>query len=359
MMQLRQVVRENGEYEAASEPKVGADELRAMYKAMVQVRLLDERGMLLQRQGRIGFYISAQGQEAVHVGAAAALQPADWYFPHYRDVGVALLRGASFRDIFNQLFGNAEDLIKGRQMPNHFAFRAQNYNSVSSPLSTQIPQATGAAYAMKYLGKKEVAMVSFGDGSTSEGDFHVGLNFAAVWKTPAVFVCNNNQWAISVPLKKQTASESIAVKALAYGMPGVRVDGNDILAVYSAAKEAVDRARRGEGPTLIECVTYRMSSHSSSDDAARYVPKEELDRWAKKDPIVRFGTYLRRKGLWDDAREREFVEATKHALEEAFQHAEKVGKPRFEEIFNDTYAEWIPQYGEQIKELQDAHPEGA
>lgn len=354
-----QILRENGIVEKALEPKLTDDQLRSIYRTMMQVRMLDERGMLLQRQGRIGFYIDARGQEAVHVGAGSALQKDDWYFPHYRDVGVALMRGAALRDVFNQLFGNAEDLLKGRQMPNHFAFRAQNFLSVSSPLSTQLPQATGAAYAMKLLGKREVAMASFGDGSTSEGDFHVGMNFAAVWRVPCVFVCNNNYWAISVPLHKQTASESIAVKAVAYGMPGVRVDGNDVLAVYAAVKEAVDRARKGDGPTLVEAVTYRMGPHSSSDDPTRYRPQQELDLWSKRDPIVRFRAYLQKKGIWDGKREAALQEEINAAFTEALGHAERVGKPGFEDAFAETYAELTPQQREQLRDLSDTHPEGA
>lgn len=357
MTKLLQVVRDDGQAERALEPRLSEGQLRELYKSMLMVRLLDERGMLLQRQGRLGFYISAEGQEAVHVGAGYALEQDDWYFPHYRDPGVALLRGVTFREVFHQLYGNREDPLKGRQMPNHFSWKDRNVVSLSSPLSTQIPQATGAAYAMKYRGERKVAMASFGDGSTSEGDFHAGLNFAAVWKCPVVFLCNNNQWAISVPLSKQTASESIAIKALAYGMEGIRVDGNDVLAVYRAAKEAVERARGGGGPTLIEAVTYRMSSHSSSDDASRYVPKEELEAWKLKDPLLRFERYLQRKGLWDAAWAEQLREGIKADMAEAVKEAEAVPKPRLEDIFNDTYAEWTPQQREQYEALKRTHPE--
>ena len=354
---LLQVMREDGGVEERLEPDLSGAQLKEMYKTMLQVRLMDERGMLLQRQGRLGFYISAEGQEAVHVGAGYALDQDDWYFPHYRDPGLALMRGVSFQEIFNQLYGNAEDAIRGRQMPNHFSWRDRNLGSISSPLSTQIPQATGAAYAIKYRGERKVVMASFGEGSTSEGDFHVGLNFAAVWKCPVVFLCNNNYWAISVPLPKQTASESIAIKALAYGMEGIRVDGNDVLAVYRATKEAVDRARKGQGPTLIEAVTYRMGPHSSSDDASRYTPKEQLEAWRKKDPLARFQRYLERKGSWDQGWADQLAESLKQSIAEAVKHAEAIGRPPLRSLVEDVYERPTPQLEEQLHDLKRTHPE--
>jgi 2-oxoisovalerate dehydrogenase E1 component alpha subunit len=354
---LLQVVREDGGVEHALEPKLSEGQLKELYKYMLLVRLMDERGMLLQRQGRLGFYISAEGQEAVHVGAGYAMEPDDWYYPHYRDPGVALMRGVTFREVFHQLYGDAEDGIKGRQMPNHFSWKDRHAVSVSSPLSTQIPQATGTAYAMKYRKDRRIAMASFGDGSTSEGDFHVGLNFAAVWKCPVVFLCNNNQWAISVPLSKQTASESIAIKALAYGMEGIRVDGNDVLAVYRASKEAVDRARAGHGPTLIEAVTYRMGPHSSSDDNSRYTPKEQLEAWRRKDPLVRFQRYLETKGIWDAAWAQQLQEQTKAEIAEAVKQAEATPRPKLRTIVEDVFASPTPELDEQYQDLKRTHPE--
>jgi len=354
---LLQVVREDGGIEAALEPKLSEGQLRELYKYMLMVRMMDERGMLLQRQGRLGFYISAEGQEAVHVGAGYAMEPDDWYYAHYRDPGVALMRGVSFQQVFHQLYGNAEDAIHGRQMPNHFSWKEQNVVSLSSPLATQIVQATGTAYGLKYRKDRRVVMASFGDGSTSEPDFHAGLNFAGVWKVPVVFLCNNNQWAISVPMSKQTASEGIAVKAIAYGMEGIRVDGNDVLAVYRAAKEAVDRARAGQGPTLIEAVTYRMGPHSSSDDASRYTPKEELEAWRRKDPLVRFEAYLERKGFWDAAWVEQLREGLKNDLQEAVKRAEAVPKPPLSSMFQDVFAEETPQLRAQREDLKRTHPE--
>ncbi|MCA1819115.1 MAG: thiamine pyrophosphate-dependent dehydrogenase E1 component subunit alpha, partial [Halobacteriales archaeon] len=267
-------------------------DLKRLYTTMVRVRRMDEKLILLQRQGRIGFYLSCLGQEACHIGAAYALNEDDWLYPHYRNPGTPLLRGVSMQRMVHQCYGNAEDEIKGRQMPVHYSFRDINFFSISSPLGTQIVQAAGTAYAMKLKGTKQVAMTSFGDGSSSEIDFHSGLNFAAVTKSPCIFMLENNQYAISVPSSKQSASESYAIKAAAYGMPGIQVDGNDVLAVYKVTKDAVDRARRGEGPSLIELVTFRMGAHSTSDDPSRYCPPELIRQWAEKDPLKRFEAFL-------------------------------------------------------------------
>ncbi|MHB8606133.1 MAG: pyruvate dehydrogenase (acetyl-transferring) E1 component subunit alpha [Thermoplasmatota archaeon] len=335
------------------EPDIPDELLLRAYRTMVRVRMLNERGMNLQRQGRINFYIGSEGQEAVHVGAGAAMKNEDWYFPHYRDPGVALLRGASLDSMVQQLYGNALDPIKGRQMPNHYSYKDYNFFSISSPLSTQVPQAVGAAYAMKLRGDKLVAMTSFGDGSTSEGDFHVGMNFAAVWKTPCVFLCNNNQYAISVPVRLQSATETFAQKAEAYGMPGERVDGNDLLAVYAVAKRAVDRARKGDGPTLIECVTFRMGPHSSSDDPKRYVPNALLDEWRAKDPIQRIEKYLGKRGLWDDKKQQELVDATKAELQKSVDIADKAPPPALDTMFDDVFAKRTWMLEAQLRELKE------
>jgi 2-oxoisovalerate dehydrogenase E1 component alpha subunit len=336
------------------EPALKDVELKAIYATMVRVRMLNERGMNLQRQGRIGFYIGSEGQEAVHVAAGAALQPIDWYFPHYRDPGVALLRGATIESMVHQLYGNAKDPIKGRQMPNHFSYRDQNFFSISSPLTVRVPQAVGAAYAMKVKRTGAVAMTSFGDGSTSEGDFHVGLNFAGVWKAPVVFLCNNNQYAISVPLKLQTASETIAQKAEAYGFEGVRVDGNDPLAVYAACKVAVDKARKGNGPTLVEAVTFRMGPHSSSDDPKRYVNPQDLQTWGAKDPILRFRNYLLKKGVWDARQEEELVARTKEEIQRAIDAAEAAGALDVDTLVGDVYAEVPWHLQQELRELKES-----
>ncbi len=341
-------------WDKSKEPALKDDELKAMYTTMVRVRMLNERGMNLQRQGRINFYIGSEGQEGVHVGAGAALEFRDWYFAHYRDPGVALLRGVTVESMIHQMYGNAKDPIKGRQMPNHYSYKDQNFFSISSPLTTQVPQAVGAAYGMKIRKSGEVAMTSFGDGSSSEGDFHVGMNFAGVWKAPCVFLLNNNQWAISVPSHMQTASETYAQKAEAYGFEGVRVDGNDILAVYAACKAAADKARRGDGPTLVEAFTFRMGPHSSSDDPKRYVSPEDLQTWGLKDPIVRFRNYLNAKGVWNEKLEAQLIEDTKNEISAAIASAEEAGDPPLRDLITDVYEE-VPWHLElELKELEES-----
>jgi TPP-dependent pyruvate/acetoin dehydrogenase alpha subunit len=325
-------------------------DLRHLYTTMVRVRKMDEKLILLQRQGRIGFYLSCLGQEACHIGAAYALNEDDWIYPHYRNPGTPLLRGVSMLRMVNQCFGNAADEIKGRQMPVHYSFKDINFFSISSPLGTQIVQATGTAYAMKLKGTKQVAMTSFGDGSSSEIDFHSGMNFAAVTKAPCIFMLENNQYAISVPTAKQSASESYAIKAAAYGMPGIQVDGNDILAVYKVTKEAVERARNGEGPTLIELVTFRMGAHSTSDDPSRYCPPELFKEWAAKDPLKRFEAFLLKTKVIDAGVVEKTAAEAVAEVEAAIKGAEKNGPhPDVETMFDDVY-EHLPDLLKDQKE---------
>lgn len=325
-------------------------DLKKLYTTMVRVRKMDEKLILLQRQGRIGFYLSCLGQEACHIGAAYALNDDDWIFPHYRNPGTPLLRGVSMLRIANQCFGNAADEIKGRQMPVHYSFKDINFFSISSPLGPQIVQAAGAAYAMKLRGTKQVAMTSFGDGSSSEGDFHAGMNMAAVTKAPCIFLLENNGWAISVPNEKQSASESYAIKAAAYGMPGIQVDGNDILAVYKVTQEAVERARSGEGPTLIELVTFRMAAHSTSDDPTRYCPPELFKEWAAKDPLKRFEAYLIKNKVIDQKFADICAADATAEIDDAIRTAEKNGPhPPVETMFDDVY-EHVPEHVEAQRE---------
>ncbi len=333
-------------------PDLPDQTLLDMYEAMVATRLLNERGMKLQRQGRIHFYVGSMGQEASHVGFGAALDEQDWYFPHYRDPGVALYRGASIEEMVHQCYGTSEDRIQGRQMPNHYAFKELNYYSISSPIATQIPHAVGAGYAARLQGDDVVTGVAFGDGSTSEGDFHVAMNFAGVWKTPTVFLCQNNQWAISVPTDKQTGSETFAQKADAYGFDGIRVDGNDVLALYQASREAVEKARRGEGPTLIEAVTYRMGPHSSSDDPDRYVPSEELEEWGTRDPIDRFRTFLDDQDLLTETEDEDMRERIRDEIQAAVESAEDAPGPTIDSLVEDVYDETPWHLEEQAEDLK-------
>lgn len=342
---------------------LSAEDLRKMYTTMVRTRKMDEKFVLLQRQGRIGFYLACLGQEATHIGAAYAMEEDDWFFPHYRDQGIPLLKGITMEAMAHQCFGNAKDNTKGRQMPVHYSFRDINYYSISSPLGVQIIQAAGAAYAQKQRGTKEVSMVFFGDGTSSEGDFHAGMNFAAVTKAPCIFMLENNQWAISVPTSKQSGNTNFVDKAIGYGMPGVQVDGNDVLACYQVAKEAIDRARRGEGPTLIEAVTYRRSAHSTSDDPSRYVPDEELAKWVKKDPVDRFEKYL----LKNDIIDKDFIAKTATDAEAevsaSIKAAEAEQQPDADTMFDDVFAELPAHLIEQRDQMRadvDEHgmPEG-
>jgi len=322
----------------------GLDDAAALklYRLMLTNRIMDERGMKLQRQGRIGFYLPSTGQEACSVGSAFALGEADWCFPSYREQGALLTLGAPLQAMVNQWYGNQADGTKGRQMPVHYSFREQRILSISSPIGTQISQAAGAAMAMQIRGERKVVLTYFGDGATSSNDFHAGLNFAAVRKAPCVFLCPNNQWAISCSLERQTASESIAIKAAAYGMPGVRVDGNDVLAVYQATRQAVERARDGSGPTLIEALTFRVGPHSSSDDPTRYRPDELVQSWRERDPIVRFGRLLRERGLLDDDLEQQMTGEIGSEVVAAVKQAEATPLPGTASIFDDVYAELPP-----------------
>ena len=248
----------DGTFDSKLEPKLAPETLKLAYRNLVLVRMLDSRMLSLQRQGRIGFYVPSTGEEACQVGSAMALEKRDWVFPAYREPGCAIWRGFPIETLIAQAYGNAMDPQQGRQMPNHFGSREINYVTTSSPVGTQIPHAVGAAWAAKIRKDDVVSLVYFGDGATSEGDFHAGMNFAGVFKTPTIFFCKNNQWAISVPMSRQTASKTIAQKAQAYGFDGARVDGNDLLAVYAVTKAAVDKARRGGGPTL-----YRQNLNGS------------------------------------------------------------------------------------------------
>lgn len=332
-----------------------ADLLR-LYETMVRTRVLDEKMMNLQRSGRIGFFVPCMGQEATHIGAAYALEEDDWIFPHYRDTGIPLLRGITVQAMVNQLYGNQDDNTKGRQMPNHFSYKDIHFTSISSPLATQIVQASGAAYASKLKKDGRVIMTSFGDGCTSENDFHAGMNFAGVHALPIVFLCENNQWAISVPVSLQTGSENFAMKAEGYGFEGEIVDGNDVLAVYKTVKDAVDKARRGGGPTMVEAVTYRMGPHSTSDDPSRYTPEGDKEKWAEKDPIKRFRVYLERTGLWDEAKEQALRKSADEEVNKAIKHAEEAGPPDPDTLFEDVYKELPPILEEQrdrMRELVD------
>ncbi len=348
---LVRLLEDDGTITKGKDPHLPKDTLLYLYEQMVQVREFDRRMLMLQRQGRIGFYGPILGQEAATVGSVAAMEKRDWVFPALREGAAAMMRGLSLTEAINQLIGNGADRCKGRQMPCHYTLKEGNYYGMSSVIGTQISHAVGAAMAAKLRGDDVVILGFLGDGATSANDFHCGMNFAAVYQSPCVLFCQNNQWAISVPISKQSASETLAQKGKAYGMPYVRVDGNDVLAVFSVTKAAVERARTGGGPTFIEAVTYRRLGHSSSDDPTKYRDEAEVKAWEKKDPIDRFRAYLTKKGLWDETKEVAFKESIAQRVNDAIAAAEKNGPPADESLVTDVFAQVTPQLKEQLGEV--------
>jgi pyruvate dehydrogenase E1 component alpha subunit/2-oxoisovalerate dehydrogenase E1 component alpha subunit len=355
MFGLFRVLRDDDTIDEARAPSVDAALLLRIYREMKRLRALDERMLTIQRQGRIGFYGEVKGQEATPIATGFALEPEDWVFPALREGAVMLVRGFPLDRYIAQCFGNACDVLKGRQMPSHYAGRAVNQVSWSSCIGPQVPQAVGAAWAMKLQGRRSVAVGFLGDGATSQPDFHNAMNFAAVFKTPCVIVCQNNHWAISVPSSRQSASPTFASKAVAYGMPGVRVDGNDVLAVLAAVGQATARARAGEGPTLVECVTYRMGAHSSSDDPTRYRSNEEVAAWARKDPVDRMKRALIKRGLLDEARDAALFAEVDAEVRTAIAAVEGAPAPARETLFEDVYAS-PPWHLEEQKREMLRHP---
>jgi 2-oxoisovalerate dehydrogenase E1 component alpha subunit len=345
------VLREDGSLDPSADPRLPDADVVALFTAMLRTRILDDRLVTLQRQGRIGFHIGSLGEEATILGSAYALREQDWIFPCYREFGAALWRGMPLQRYVDNMFGNANDPAKGRQMPDHYCFRKAKFGSVSSPIGTQITQAVGFAWAAKMKKDELVTLTYFGEGATSSNEFHNGMNFAGVFKTPTVFFCRNNGWAISVPTERQTASATFADKGVAYGIPGVRVDGNDVFAVIQVTREAVARAARGDGPTLIEALTYRLSGHSTSDDPKAYRPDGTLDPWRARDPLARLRKHLEAHHGWDEAKEKQIEAQVDQELKQAIAAAEKTGAPSLDSLFEDVYAELPWHLREQRAEL--------
>lgn len=348
---LMTALRDDGTVEPAMDPELCREDLLFMFRMMLLLRALDEKAINLQRSGRIGFYVPCTGQEAAEIGSGFALQEGDWIFPSYRDHGVALLRGYPLVSLFGQLFGNASDTTKGRQMPNHWCDRSINLVSVSSPVATHLPHAVGAAYASMLRREKVATIAYFGDGGTSTEVFHAAMNFAGVYRTPTIFFCSNNHYAISLPVSRQTASDSIAQKASAYGFEGVRVDGNDVLAVHKVTRDALVKARAGGGPSLIEAVTYRMGPHTTADDPTRYRAEEEVSDWAKRDPVRRFTEYLRRAGIVDEGIVEAVAEEVREEVAKAVNACEAAPPVSPNSLVEDVYAEVPPHLAEQRKWL--------
>lgn len=334
-------------------PELDKDLALKMFSTMQFIRVLDERMIAAQRQGRISFYLSSLGEEAASIGSAAALDFNDMIMGQYREQGALAFRGFTVEQFMNQLFSNAKDLGKGRQMPVHYGCAELNFMTISSPLGTQIPQATGYAFGQKQEGKGLCTLVYFGEGAASEGDFHAGLNMAAVLKVPAIFFCRNNGYAISTPVDEQLAGDGIAPRGVGYGMKTIRVDGNDILAVYAATQEARRLAVEENEPVLIEAMSYRMAGHSTSDDPTGYRTREEEQAWRDKCPLKRFRQYLLAKGWINeedaDAQQQEVKEAVLAALKES----EQVPVPHIDEIINDVYDTPTPQLKVQLEALKE------
>ncbi len=324
-----QVLDEQGKIDKDLEPKLGDEDLTRLYRAMFMARQVDERMLKLQRQGRIGTFGPSAGQEAAHCAPVFAMTEKDWLVGAFREAGARLMEGESISQAL--LFYNGYE--EGNRRPG-----SARVLPISIIVASQTLHAVGIGYAMKYRGETDSAVVTFfGDGATSEGDFHEALNFAAVWKAPVVFICQNNQWAISMPRGKQTNSKTLAQKAIAYDIPGIQVDGNDALAMYKATKEALERAHAGEGPTLIEAVTYRLMMHTTADDPTKYRAEEEVEQWKKRDPIPRFRTYLETKGIWNAERQTALETEIKAEIDTAIKEFESVTDRKPDAPFDHVY----------------------
>jgi pyruvate dehydrogenase E1 component alpha subunit len=344
-----QILDENGQARPDLEPKLEASDLRRIYSLMVTTRAADLKALKLQRQGRMGTFAPSLGHEACQVGSAFALEKKDWVFPYFRDLGTYLTLGLPLKNYFLYWMGNEE----GMRIPPDL-----NIFTMSVPVGSQLPHAVGCAMAAKIKKEEAAVLAYFGDGATSEGDFNEALNFAGVFKTPNVFVCYNNQYAISTPVSRQTAAKSIAQKALAFGFAGIIVDGNDVLAMFAATKEALDKARAGGEPTLIEAFTYRMGNHTTSDDASRYRTEEEVREWAKKDPLERYKLYLKNKGLWDGSFENQVQKEAEDLINDAIEKAENMPPPSLDDLFIYTFKEMPADLTEELDNLKAFVKEG-
>ena len=331
-----------GRVDAALMPEIDPSRTRDLYRDMVQMRTFDTKALKLQRQGRMGTWPPIKGQEAIQAGVALAMGDNDWLIPAFREHGIMVLRGVPLHLVFAYWAGDE----RGSSYPEEV-----RCFPVAVPVGSQWQHGTGVGLSLKLREEDAVAVTFGGDGSTSEGDFHEAVNCAGVFGTKTVFVIQNNQWAISVPLHRQTAAETLAQKAHAYGIPGIQVDGNDVFAVYVAATEAIERTRRGEGPSLIEAVTYRLGDHTTADDASRYRPEEEVEEWEGRDPILRLRRYLVEQGLWDDDQEKVLLEEAASWVAGQVKALEEMEPQAPEEIFTSMYAALPPHVVEQMQSL--------
>lgn len=347
----------NGQLSPDCKVEISDDVLLKGYKTMMLVRHIDERMITLQRQGTISFAMSSRGEEACAVASAAALSIEDWMYPQYREAGVMFWRDFTVQEYVHQMFGDAKDETFGRLMPNHFGSRKINVVNVSSPIGTKIPHAAGCAYAIKILKENKVAITYFGEGASSEGDFHVGLNFAAVRKCPVIFFCRNNGYAISTPVSSQFASDGVAAEGIGHGIKTWRIDGNDFFVVYETVKNAREICLKGEGPIFIEAMTYRLGAHSTADDPSLYRTDKEVEEWVKKCPILRLRLYLEKRNLWNNEKEEQLKEEITKTVTEAIAVAKDTPLPPLKTIFEHVYFEMPQQLKEQYAELLQFFPQ--
>ncbi|MGE5140836.1 MAG: thiamine pyrophosphate-dependent dehydrogenase E1 component subunit alpha [Rudaea sp.] len=322
------------------------EQVLEMYWQILLARRLDERMWILHRQHEVAFHISGIGHEAAQVGAAFALKKGyDYVHPYYRDLALVLALGITPRDLMLAIYGKEGEPSSGaRQMPSHFGYRSLNIVSGSSPVATQIPQASGIGFGIKYSGKDQVVLTCFGEGSTAEGDFHEGLNWAGIFKLPVIFLCQNNQYAISVPTDREMPVKNVADRAPAYGMPGAAYDGNDFIESYRAVKEAVERARSGNGPSLLEAKTYRPVPHSSDDDDRTYRTREEVESWKRKDPVLRAKEYCLATGLMDEKMAQEYEQRARQIVDDANEFARNAPYPKPEDALREVWGP-LPDVG--------------
>jgi len=349
---LKILQQDGSTYEGADLPKIDQAHATKIYKTLAFHRVLDERMVASQRQGRLSFYMTALGEEAASVGGAAGLEDQDMIMAQYREQGALMYRGFALEDFMNQMFSNEKDLGKGRQMPIHYGSRELNYMTISSPLATQIPQAAGYAYGQKLQGKDAVTICYFGEGAASEGDFHAGLNMAAVHKAPVIFFCRNNGYAISTPSDEQYIGNGIASRGVGYGIKTLRIDGNDILAVLKATQWAREYALKENEPVIIEAMSYRLGAHSTSDDPSGYRTREEEEKWQSHDPILRMKKWMLDQKWWDEEQETTLFEKLREEILAAVKVAEKIAKPPVEDLVTDVYDQVPKHLQAQLDELK-------
>lgn len=348
------VMDENGGViDSSEDPNIDGDKLIKMYKYMVLLNTMDKILYESQRQGRISFYMTNIGEEAIHFGSAAALSGDDLVYAQYREIGVLIWRGFGLDNLMNQCYGNRMDLGKGKQMPVHFGCKNINFVTISSPLTTQMPQAVGSAYAFKRAKNNKCVICYFGEGAASEGDAHAAFNFASTLDCPIIFFCRNNGYAISTPTSEQYRGDGIVSRASGYGMKGIRVDGNDLLAVYNATLAAKNYCLKMNRPIIIEAMTYRTGHHSTSDDSTAYRSIEEVNRWQTEgNPITRTYKYLLTKGIWNEKAQVAHETEVKGQILEAFARAEKVKKPVWSEMFTDVYHDMPKHIRDQMTSMR-------